>query len=550
MRKILYFFGGATFHPTQWAGEQLTKFLPNNGPYQVEMTSDLDVFTRLSTGEYAAVVVYATGFKDDLTSPREKGLLEYVRNGGGFVGIHAGGADCFAGNSAYVEMLNGLFRWHPEPHEFTLNLTDKDHYLTARMADFTIFDEMYHLQKFDPAKCRLLATTLWQGQAQPMVFVREYGQGRVVHLASGHTQQVWMHPEFQKLVVRAIAWSAGAELSDREIRCGILGYGPAFNMGKFHADSINATPGLKVVAICDTSPARVEAARKDLPSLEGYFTRTEDLAAMPNLDLVIVILPHNQHASATLQCLRAGKHVILEKPFCLTVEEANEMIGTARAGNRMLSIFNNRRWDGDYCMIQDILARGLIGEIFHIECRVGEYGHPGFTWRSDKSVGGGILYDWGAHFLDWILGLIPSRITQVTGDLQKRVWHSVTSEDHGQVLIRFENGVTADFLVSQIAALNGPKWRVLGTKGAIEVNSGAEITVVSYVSGLRQDSKIKTPQIPWEAKQYYRNIADHLLMGEELVVKPEQARRVVGVVDAAQRSAQQGSSAALAPGCE
>jgi len=265
---------------------------------------------------------------------------------------------------------------------------------------------------------------------------------------------------------------------------------------------------------------------------------------------VVVILPHNLHAPMTMKCLQAGKHVVLEKPFCITIDEANAMISLAHEKGQMLSLFHNRRWDGDYLTIKDIIARGLIGEIFHIECGGGSYGHPGFWWRSDKAISGGVMYDWGAHFLDWVLNLVPARITQVMGDFQKRVWHMVTSEDHGEAWIRFANGVTADYLVSSISASSRPKWRILGTKGAIEANWGDELTVVSYASGIRQDSKVKVTLPGYGSTQYYRNVADHLLLGEELIVKPEQARRVIGVIDAAQRSAQLGVSVAPAQGCE
>ncbi len=204
--------------------------------------------------------------------------------------------------------------------------------------------------------------------------------------------------------------------------------------------------------MCDASPARVEAAKQELPNLKGYFTSLDDMLAMPELDLVVNILPHNLHAPMTLKCLDAGKHVVLEKPFCITVDEANAMIDAARAKGLMLSLFHNRRWDGDYLTIRDLIDRGLIGDIFHVECGQGGYGHPGFWWRSDKAVSGGVMYDWGAHFLDWILNLVPSKITQVTGDFQKRVWNAVSNEDHGQAYIRFENGVVADYWVSSIAA--------------------------------------------------------------------------------------------------
>jgi scyllo-inositol 2-dehydrogenase (NADP+) len=556
MQKVLYIYGGPEFHPTELGGKILSGWLAADGRYELEMTNDLDAFASLPGGKYAAVVVYTTGFKDDLTPAREAGLLDFVRGGGGFVGIHSA-TDSFRGSRAYVEMLNGEFLHHPEHHEFKVAVKQaanghagEGQDLIARMGDFSVYDEMYHLQNFDPAACTVLAETQWQGQQVPMAYARAYGAGRVAYVALGHTAQAWQHGEFKKLVLRSIRWSTGVNAPDRTIRCGLLGYGPAFNMGKGHASWINDTSGMRTVAMCDASPARVEAARQELPDLAGYYTDVNDLLTMGDLDLVVNILPHNLHAPMTLCCLEAGKHVVLEKPFAITVDEANAMIDAAHSRNLMLSLFHNRRWDGDYLTIRDLIGRGLIGDIFHIECGQGNFSHPGFWWRSDKAISGGVMHDWGAHFLDWILNLVPSKITQVTGDFQKRVWNAVTNEDHGQAYIRFENGVTADYWISSIAAISRPKWLILGTKGAITSDWKDEIRLVSFASGVRQDSTVKVTLPGYGSVQYYRNVADHLLLGEELLVKPEQARRVIGVIDAAQRSSQLGQSVAPAPGCE
>jgi predicted dehydrogenase len=372
----------------------------------------------------------------------------------------------------------------------------------------------------------------------------------VAYLANGHTLQSWKHPEFRKLLLRAVVWSAGAELPEKTIRCGLLGYGPAFQMGKGHAGWINATPGMQTVAMCDASPARVEAAKAELPGLAGYFTRLEDLLAMPDLDLVVNILPHNQHGPRTLECLAAGKHVVQEKPFCITVAEANEMIELAHAKGLMLSLFHNRRWDGDYLLMRDLIAKGLIGDVFHIECAMANYGHPGFWWRSDKAVSGGVMYDWGAHFIDWILNMVPAKITQINGNFQKRVWNSITNEDFGQVLIRFDNGCTADYLTSTISASSRPIWRINGTRGAIERQGSDSVTLISYVNGFRQESIVKVTLPSYGSTEYYRTVADHLLMGEELVVTPEQARRVIGVIEAGQLSSEKGASVPPPAGCE
>ncbi len=535
-KRILYIYGGPEFHPTEWAGKVMTEFLNSDGRFRVDMASDLDAFISLASGKYDGVVVYTTGFKDGLTPKREKGLLQFVKKGGGFVGIHSA-SDSFRESRAYIEMLNGEFMTHPEHHEFKLTVTDGSHYVTARMPEFSVFDEMYHLQNYDPSKSRLLFKTTWQGRDMPMVYARDYGKGRVVYIANGHTAQAWNHPEFRKIVVRAVAYSTGSDLTERTVRCGLLGYGPAYNMGKNHSTWIDSVPGLKSIAVCDVNPSRVEVARTELPQFEGYFTNLTDMLKMKGLDLVVNILPHNLHARTTLQCLKAGKNVVVEKPFCINVKEADEMIETAHSEGVMLSVFHNRRWDADYLAIRDIIDRGLIGQVFHIECGNSGYAHPGFTWRSDKRISGGIMYDWGGHFIDWILNLVDSKVVKVTGELKKLVWNSVTNEDYGRVCMKFENGVTADYATSTIAAIPGPRWLILGTRGAIEESSNYEgLRLVSLVSGVRHDGIVKIPDTGLSWTKYYRNIADHLLMGEELTVKPEQSRRVIAVLQACEEN--------------
>ncbi|MCX8082858.1 MAG: ThuA domain-containing protein, partial [bacterium] len=265
MKKILYIYGGPEFHPTEWAGKKLKEILYRDGRFEMEMTSDLDSFISLPSSGYDAVVVYTTGFKEDLTDEREKGLLQFIKNGGGFVGIHSA-TDSFRGSRKYIEMINGEFLSHPEHHEFCVSVVDKQHYITVRMPDsFSVYDEMYHLQNYDPSKSTLLFKTIWQGKEIPVAYTRDYGKGKVVYISLGHTKDAWAHPEFQKILIRAIAYSTGEKLSDRIVECGILGYGPAFNMGKHHSDWINSTYGLKTLAVCDIDPKRVEVAKQELP---------------------------------------------------------------------------------------------------------------------------------------------------------------------------------------------------------------------------------------------------------------------------------------------
>jgi len=152
--------------------------------------------------------------------------------------------------------------------------------------------------------------------------------------------------------------------------------------------------------------------------------------------------------------------------------------------------------------------------------------------------------------VDWLLNLVPAPVAQVMGDLQKRVWHAVSNADHGEIIIRWENGVTASFLTSSIAASLRPKWRILGTKGAIEAGWNGPLKVTSLASGVRQEGTVEVTLPGYGAAEYYRNVADHLLLGEALQVTGESARRVIAVIQAAEESAKLGRSVPVAPGCE
>ncbi|MCC6444595.1 MAG: Gfo/Idh/MocA family oxidoreductase [Armatimonadetes bacterium] len=325
----------------------------------------------------------------------------------------------------------------------------------------------------------------------------------------------------------------------KTVRCGIIGYGGAFTMGKAHSNWINAVPGMQAVAVCDIDPARTDAARQDFPDI-STFNCNEDMIARDDIDLCVLITPHNTHAPLAIQCLKAGKHVITEKPMCITVDEATAMIEAAKASGVMLSVFHNRRHDGDFLAIKEVIQKGVIGEVFHIEANGSGYGHPGKWWRADKDISGGALYDWGAHFVYWILNLIPEKMESVTGFFHKRVWMDITNEDHTQAIIRFQNGAYADLQISSIACAPKPRWRILGTKGGILDEGGGKFKVFTEVAGY--PAQLEVPYKPTDWQAYYNNIGDHLLRGKKLEVPPEDARRVITVIETAEKSAKSGKA--------
>ena len=322
------------------------------------------------------------------------------------------------------------------------------------------------------------------------------------------------------------------------VRFGIVGYGGAFNMGRGHANWINAMPGLQTVAVCDPDRARLKVATEELPGVETYTSLADMLRKAP-VDNCVIITPHNTHAPLALQCLKAGKGVILEKPFCLTIKEATAMIDAAREAKAMLTVFHNRRFDGDFMALKAAIDKGLIGDLFHVEQYGGGYSHPGYWWRADKVISGGAFYDWGAHFLDWLLNIVPGPMLSVTGYFHKRVWTDVTNEDQVEATIRFHSGCVANIQMSHLSMAGKPRWRVLGTKGAI-VDQGGHFMLYTEVDGVRVEGKIPYAKSTWE--KYYENIGDHLLRGKPLNVLPEQARRVIAIMELAEKSSRSGKA--------
>lgn len=327
-------------------------------------------------------------------------------------------------------------------------------------------------------------------------------------------------------------------MAKKQVNCGIIGYGGAFNMGLHHSNSINQVEGMQVVAVCDVDKARTAQAEQDLPGIRTY-NDVKDLLKDDGVDLCVVILPHNQHAKVSIECSKAGKHVVVEKPMCVTVKEATAMIEAASKAGKVLTVFHNRRHDGDFRALRDAVRSGIIGQVFHVEMFMGNHSRPGDWWRSDKEISGGAFYDWGAHCLDWLLHIIPEKLDYVTGHFHKLIWDHVTNEDEVEALIRFQNGAVADIQISSIAASGKPRWRVLGTEGAI-VDAGGQFTLHTFKNGIPVQGVIKYADSDWHA--YYRDLGDHLLRGKELDVKPEQARRVIAIMDCAEKSHQTGKT--------
>jgi len=153
------------------------------------------------------------------------------------------------------------------------------------------------------------------------------------------------------------------------IKVAVVGYGPSFNMGRQHLTQMRDA-GMSPVAVCDTDPTRLTAAEADFPGI-ATFTSVDDLLANGDADLITVITPHDSHTDVALQCLNAGKHVVIEKPMTITTEQCDTLIAAANAHGVILSTYHNRHWDGHLLEALQHINAGEIGDVFRIECHMG-----------------------------------------------------------------------------------------------------------------------------------------------------------------------------------
>lgn len=327
-----------------------------------------------------------------------------------------------------------------------------------------------------------------------------------------------------------------------QIKVGVVGYGPSFNIARHHLNEMKQA-GMTPVAVADIDPARLPVAKADFPEVETFPSATAMLAGS-DVDLVAVCTPHNAHAPVAIECLEAGRHVVTEKPFAITTDECDAMIAAARRNGVMLSTYHNRHWDGWIMNAVEKIRGGLIGNVLRIEAHSCHYGCPRNWWRSSKSISGGILYDWGAHFLEYALQLLDGRMVEITGFAHRGFWAGQTiygedtNEDEMCAIVRFDNGQWLTLLMSSIdSAPRRGMLEVTGTRGTFIIQPD-RWHATCHEAGCRVERSGPVP--PGQSWQFYRNVVDHLVNGAPLVITPEYARRPIHIMDWAGRSAAEG----------
>lgn len=333
--------------------------------------------------------------------------------------------------------------------------------------------------------------------------------------------------------------------SAENIKVGVVGYGGAYNMGLKHLTQMREA-GMTPVAVAEIDPERLKAASDDFPGI-GLYPTPEEMLKASEVDLVAIITPHNTHAAIALQALRQGRHVVCEKPMAITTDECDAMIATARENGVLVTAYHNRHWDGiPRTALKLIHEANTIGDVYKIDCRRGWYGKPGDTWRSSRSISGGILYDWGVHLLEYAFQIVDSPMLEVSGFAKSGFWGTDSQwgddhiEDEASAVVRFANGVCLNLTISQVDSdLRPGMITFTGTEGSLTfMDPHTRYVMVQWRDGQRITTEGR--QLESQHGHFYQNIADTLTNQAELVITPEWARRPIHVLDLAGQSARCG----------
>lgn len=328
----------------------------------------------------------------------------------------------------------------------------------------------------------------------------------------------------------------------------------------FHAPFIANVPGLKLTKIKANREESVALAKQRYPEAE-VVPQEQDIFGDASIDLVVVATANATHFALAKAALQAGKHVLVDKPFTITSAEAEELIALAQEKQKLLTVFQNRRWDSDFKTVQKVLQNQLLGNLVEYEAHFDRFRNEikPDTWKEEDLPGGGILYDLGSHLIDQALYLFGEP-GEVSADVKVQRQNSKVP-DYFELVLQYKN-LKAILKASMLVRENGPHFVLHGTKGSF-VKYGMDVqeeqlklgnfpanatawgvepeqnwgTLNTDLQGLHFKGKIES-----EAGDYtslYENVYKAILGQAELVVKPEQARNTIKVIELAMQSSRE-----------
>lgn len=340
---------------------------------------------------------------------------------------------------------------------------------------------------------------------------------------------------------------------DRTIRAGVVGFGLGGKI--FHAPFLHAIDGLELTAILQRHG---DDAARAYPGVAIARTM-EELLAQPELELVVITTPPSTHFELARQCLEAGKHVVIDKPFVAASEQARQLIELARARKLVLSAYQNRRWDGDFLTLKKLIAGGELGRLVSLESRFERY-HPGLRpkpWQEQNLPGNGLVHDLGAHLADQALVLFGTP-EAVTEDI--RYDRDQTAVNDGFAIHLHYPRLRVSLYASLLACAAGPRFVAHGTDGSYvkygldpqepALKGGAVLggphwgeepeaawgKLTTMQDGVAVEHAV--PTLAGDYRRYYENVRDAILDRAPLAVPGEDGWRVIRLLELAIESSE------------
>ena len=342
-----------------------------------------------------------------------------------------------------------------------------------------------------------------------------------------------------------------------ELEVALLGYGLAGEV--FHAPLIASVPGLRLAVVVTSNPERAARATREHPGVVVLDAAERVWERAGELDLVVVATPNRTHAPLALAALDAGLPVVVDKPMAVDAAEGRELVDRARARGLLLTVFQNRRWDGDLLTVRRLLEEGALGRVWRFESRFERWRpapKPGWRESGGPEDAGGMLNDLGSHLVDQALHLFGPA-TLAYGELERRR-PGMRVDDDAFVALTHASGVRSHLWMSAVAAQLGPRLRVLGDRAAY-VKHGLDGQEEALRTGHRPDGRGwgEEPPARWGLlgtedqarpvrtepgayQRFYEGVVAALRGQAPPPVDPDDAVAALRVLDAARRSAADG----------
>lgn len=321
-------------------------------------------------------------------------------------------------------------------------------------------------------------------------------------------------------------------------RVGLVGYGLAGSA--FHAPLIATTPGLRLDAVVTANPERRANLRRDHPDARAVDTPEQLLADPEALDLVVIASPNRTHVPLARAAVRAGLATVVDKPLAATAASALELCEYAESRGVLLSVFQNRRWDGDFLTARHLVESGALGRVHRFESRFERFRpKPKAGWRelADPAEAGGTLYDLGSHLVDQAITLFGP-VDTVYAEIDTRRDGAVVDDDSFLALTH-AGGTRSHLWTSAITPLTGPRLRILGDRAGY-VKFGMDPQEDALKAGRRPDgthpwgadaethhgafgtdgSAAALPTYPGDYPAFYAGVATALATGTPPPVDP------------------------------